>query len=231
MPYTILIPVHNEASCIPKLLSELKIYYKEGHQILIVDDGSTDESKALLKSCTFINILSLEKQSGKGSALRKGLANIQEGKVIVFDGDMEINPSEIRKLMILKDEEGLRCVFGSRYTSLTPLSSFWDFGNFLFTKLFNFLNGTQYSDALCGVKAFYTSDINFNELSSKSFDIDVELGILLTRNIAKVETVFLSYKRRSSKEGKKLRIYDGLTVLRKILKRSLKMRCFFILGN
>ena len=65
MPYTILIPVHNEASCIPKLLSELEVYYKEGHQILIVDDGSTDESQTLLKDCSFIDLIRLKRNLEK----------------------------------------------------------------------------------------------------------------------------------------------------------------------
>ena len=218
MPYTILIPVHNEASCIPKLLSELEVYYKEGHQILIVDDGSTDESQTLLKDCSFIDLIRLKKKSGKGYAIRKGLKMTQNNKIITFDGDLEIHPAEIKRLMVLEDDGDIKCAFGSRYETITPLSSIWNFGNFFFTSLFNLFSQTQCTDALCGAKAFYKEDIEINKLSANGFDIDIELAIALAKKFKKINTIYLSYDRRSENEGKKLRFPDGWTILKKILK-------------
>tara|TARA_Y100001935_G_scaffold253123_1_gene258529 strand:- start:922 stop:1587 length:666 start_codon:yes stop_codon:yes gene_type:complete len=218
MPYTILIPVHNEASCIPKLLSELEVYYKEGHQILIVDDGSNDESQNLLKDSSFIDLIRLEKKSGKGYAIRKGLSMTKNNKIITFDGDLEIHPSEIKRLMVLEDYGEIKCVFGSRYEIITPLSSIWNFGNFFFTSLFNLFSQTQCTDALCGAKAFYKDDIEINKLSANRFDIDIELAISLAKKLKKIKTIYLSYDRRSENEGKKLRFSDGWTILKKILK-------------
>ena len=218
MPYTILIPIHNEANSTPVLLKKLESYYKEGHQILIVDDGSDDESQTLLKDCSFIDLIRLKKKSGKGYAIRKGLSMTKNNKIITFDGDMEIHPAEIKRLMVLEDNGDIKCVFGSRYETIIPLSSMWDFGNFFFTNLFNFFSQSQYTDALCGAKAFYKKDIEINKLSAIGFDIDIELAIALAKKLKKIDTVYLPYDRRSKSEGKKLRFSDGWTILKKILK-------------
>ena len=142
----------------------------------------------------------------------------KNNKIITFDGDLEIHPSEIKRLMVLEDYGEIKCVFGSRYEIITPLSSIWNFGNFFFTSLFNLFSQTQCTDALCGAKAFYKDDIEINKLSANRFDIDIELAISLAKKLKKIKTIYLSYDRRSENEGKKLRFSDGWTILKKILK-------------
>ena len=70
MAYTIIIPIHNEEVNIPALLEGLKPY-TSGHEVLIIDDGSTDISNNLLVKCPFITLLHLENNAGKGVAIRK----------------------------------------------------------------------------------------------------------------------------------------------------------------
>ena len=135
MPYTIIIPIHNEETNIPVLLEELK-HYTPDHEVLIIDDGSTDDSFTLLSKYAYINLIRMEKNSGKGAAIRKGLEQATHNKVIISDGDLELDPKEISILMILDKEKGIQCVFGSRYKTIQPFTSFWDFGNFFLTGLF-----------------------------------------------------------------------------------------------
>ena len=52
--YSIIIPVHNEINFLPQLLNELKEYVNNGHEIVIVNDGSNDGSTKLLEECDFI---------------------------------------------------------------------------------------------------------------------------------------------------------------------------------
>ena len=217
MPYSILIPIHNEETNIPALLDELK-YYTPDHEVLIIDDGSTDGSFTLLSKYTYINLIRMEKNSGKGAAIRKGLEQATHNKVIISDGDLELDPKEISILMILDKEKGIQCVFGSRYKTIHPFTSFWDFGNFFFTGLFNMVHGSQHTDALCCAKAFYRSYINIEKLQSTGFDIDVELAVTLKKKNINIKTVYLGYTRRSEDEGKKLRFSDGWTILKRILK-------------
>ena len=216
MAYTIIIPIHNEESNIPDLLKGVEPYSSK-HEIFIVDDGSIDGSFELLSNCPFIKLERIKQNSGKGTAIRKGLEKAAFDKVIIFDGDMELDPAEISKLMILDNNSELVCVFGSRYENIKPFTSLWNFGNFFFTGLFNMVHGCQHTDVLCCAKAFYKSYINIEKLQSTGFDIDVELAVTLKKKNIEIKTVYLGYTRRTENEGKKLRFSDGWTILKRIL--------------
>tara|TARA_Y100000768_G_scaffold281348_1_gene216268 strand:- start:2662 stop:3342 length:681 start_codon:yes stop_codon:yes gene_type:complete len=220
--YSILIPVHNESDYIPILLEELEIYHLEGNEIIIIDDGSTDRTNKILKKYTFIKLIEIKKNSGKGYALRQGLKRASNDKIIIFDGDMEIKPSEISKLMILDSKSRINCVLGCRFKSLSPAKSNFDWGNFMFTSFFNIVFNSQNKDVLCCAKAFYLRDIKNYQLSSIGFDIDIELSALLSilGSKSKISNIILQYNRRTFKEGKKLKVSDGWIILLRIIKMA-----------
>ena len=91
--YSIIIPVFNEKLKIDILLKNLEDYSCYGHEILVViNDGSTDGSKDILLGCSFIKLITYEKNKGKGNAIIKGLQAAKNEKIVIFDGDLEINP-------------------------------------------------------------------------------------------------------------------------------------------
>ena len=218
--YTILIPIHNEKDAIPRLLSSLKQYARNNHEILIIDDGSKDGTAKLLKECTFISLISLKINKGKGIALRKGLLSAKYSKVIIFDGDLELDSSEISKLMILDKEKNIYSSMGYRYKNLNPFKSSFYWCNFIFTSFFNILYKSNHRDILCCAKSFYVDEKIINILCSKGFDIDVELSSILTiRNkCKKITQIPLKYNRRTKSEGKKLQVSDGWIILSRMIK-------------
>tara|TARA_B100001250_G_C19750144_1_gene767319 strand:+ start:420 stop:1100 length:681 start_codon:yes stop_codon:yes gene_type:complete len=218
--YSILIPIHNESNYVPILLKELRPYYDKGNEIIIIDDGSTDDSNAILKKTKFIKLIEIKNNSGKGYAIKEGLKNVSHHKIIIFDGDIEIHPSEISKLMILNSKNKTRCVMGHRFESLKPVKSNFDWGNFIFTSFFNILFNSYSKDILCCAKAFYIEDLKNYRLNSNGFDIDVELStyfwILLKKR--KISKILLNYNRRTKEEGKKLQVIDGWKILSRLIK-------------
>ena len=157
-----------------------------------------------MKKSKFIKLIEIKENSGKGYALRQGLKRASNDKVLIFDGDMEIKPSEISKLMILDSENKINCVLGCRFKSLNPVKSNFDWGNFLFTSFFNIVFNSQNKDVLCCAKAFYLRDIKNYQLSSIGFDIDIELSALLSilGNNNKITSILLQYNRRTFEKGK-----------------------------
>ena len=216
--YTIIIPVFNESSKIDKLILGLQQYHDKGHEILIIDDGSSDDTYSILSKYNFISLFRSKHNLGKGNALLKGLKNAKNDKAIIFDGDLELDPNDIKKLMLLNNNE-FKCVFGSRYKNINALSSFWDLGNYFLTTLFNLTNKTNLIDALCCAKAFYISDLNLSELKSQGFNIDVEISSFLIKVNKKFKTIRISYKRRSRNDGKKLHFIDSLSIIKTILRK------------
>ena len=220
--YSILIPVHNEINHIPFLLDALKVYSNEGHEIIIIDDGSNDGSTDILENCKIINLISLRENKGKGYALKIGLMKANNEKIVIYDGDMELNPSDISRLMILNKKSNIRYVMGYRFKFLSPLKSDFDWGNFMFTSFFNILFKSNHKDILCCAKSFYANELNNYKIISDGFAIDVELASLLIifNKRRKIPQVLLNYNRRTIDEGKKLKISDGWSILLRIIKMT-----------
>ena len=95
--YSIIIPVFNEKLKIEELLNHLKEYSDLGHEILIINDGSTDGTREILSRFDFINLINIIPNKGKGNALIIGLQNAINNKIVIFDGDLELNPVDIKK--------------------------------------------------------------------------------------------------------------------------------------
>ena len=120
--------------------------------------------------------------------------------------------------MILDRLSGHNCIFGVRFLKINPLKSLWNFGNFFLNLVFNFINQSKLNDTLCCAKSFFIDDLNLNKIRSKGFDIDVEISKQLIKKHPNIQTVFLSYDRRGIKQGKKVRLYDGWIILKRILR-------------
>ena len=90
MSYSIIIPVHNEVESIPTLLDRLKPY-SQNNEIIIIVDGSNDQSGGLLQKCSFITIIHFQNNLGKGKAICTGLEKASHDKIILFDGDLELD--------------------------------------------------------------------------------------------------------------------------------------------
>ena len=212
MNYTIIIPIHNEEKSIPTLLKNLRFLAKQ-NEILVINDGSTDNSKKILQKSPFINLQSLDKNYGKGYAIRYGLSISKFDKILITDGDLELKISELSRLMILEKDQNINCTLGSRYDKIDYLDSFWSLGNYLFKRLFNILHNTEINDVLCCAKSFYKSDLKIDLIKSSGFDIDIELTSLLVKKFNPVPEIKLTYKRRTISDGKKIRLRDGLIIL------------------
>ena len=219
MSYSIIIPVHNEVESLPTLLDRLQPY-SQNYEIIIIDDGSSDQSDEILQKCSFIKLIQFQNNLGKGSAIRAGLEKAYHDKIILFDGDLELDLNEITSFMILNKADGINAIFGTREKSMNPAKSLFNFGNFFLNGLFNLINQTNLTDVLCGCKTFYKSDLNNGLPVSTGFDIDVEIATKLVSKNNTIKEIPISYKRRNYIEGKKLKLTDGWQIFKRILFKS-----------
>jgi len=160
---SIIIPLYNEERTIIQLLEKIKYVLKNNYEIVIVDDGSTDNSKNLLrayKSSEKLKILYHKKNLGKGAAIKTAKKIISGTIVIIQDADLEYDPNDYLKLIkpiILKKNKvvyGSRVLENGRYNNKNFTSLFRIFGNHILTLISNFFNKQKLTDAHTCYKVF-----------------------------------------------------------------------------
>ena len=155
---SIVVPVFNEEESIGHFYKELLVFlktFKSEHEIIFVDDGSTDgsfdELKNIAKTNKKVRVFSFRKNQGKAEALTLAFEKAKGEYMVTLDADLQDNPSEIEKLL-KKIKEGWDVVCGWRKDRKDPLSKI------ISSKLFNFLTsviwGFYLHDYNCGLKAF-----------------------------------------------------------------------------
>jgi len=226
MKITILIPAFNEEKTInlilERILNQTKDWDKE---IIAINDGSIDKTlDRLQKFSKEVIILNLPKNQGKGVALKKGLEKATGDIIIIQDADLEYDPKDYPKLLqpILKGET--KIVYGSR--NLSPRVGgekkyYW--GSLFLTKIVNFLFRTKLNDINTGYKVFETKTLKELGIQTRRFEVCEELTIKALRRNLKIVEVPISYYPRTFKEGKKIRVIDGLRAILAIF--------YFLRGN
>ncbi len=158
LKYSVIIPAYNERENLPELL--VKLYpimkeLKERFEILIVDDGSTDDTQewiiANLRQFPEVVYIRLRKNSGKSAALQAGFDRVRGEIVITMDADLQDDPDEI-PAMLEKLEEGYDLVSCWKKRRRDP------FGKRLPSKIFNAIvswsTGVKLHDMNCGFKVY-----------------------------------------------------------------------------
>ena len=212
MHYCIIIPVYNEIDTV-LLTRRVRTLCKQDNEIVLVDDGSDDGTEKVLENCEFIYHLRLNRNQGKGLAIQAALNYTKYKKVIIFDGDLEVHPRDIKRFMSL-DKKGIRCIIGARNQLNTYSFSILTIANFFVTLIFNIFHYSNQRDVLCCAKAFFIEDINIKNIKEKGFGIDIELLMTLIQNVENIQRIHINYKRRSYKQGKKIRLMDSFDILR-----------------
>lgn len=225
---TIIVPVYNEEKSIEQALSSLvKIVQEDLHkeknwlsEVIIVDDGSTDESHQIiskfLKYNKFIRYLSHKTNQGKGAALSSAL-KAAKGKIcIIQDGDLEYDPREISMLLEPIVEGKTHVVYGSRFLKLSHYRGLWFhlLGNLALSFAGSIILRRRITDIMTCYKAFRRELLQ--DLKSRSFDVEPEITVklLLDRKNRYLEFP-ISYNPRL--KGKKIRKIDGFISLRRLI--------------
>jgi glycosyltransferase involved in cell wall biosynthesis len=214
---SIIVPVYNEKKTILEILKRVENVNLEDlgfeKEIIIVDDGSTDGTREILKKLTSkYKIIFHPKNKGKGSAIKSGLKKVTGDYVIIQDADLEYDPKDYRALLECAIKNQAQVVYGSR--TLNPKNRYSHFiyylgGKFL-SFLTSFLYGAKITDEATGYKLFKTELLKKISLESKGFDFCPEVTAKILKQRIKIFEVPISYYPRKKKEGKKIRVSDGL---------------------
>ena len=215
MQLTVVIPVYNEKATIIELLDRVTAVDIE-KEIIVVDDFSTDGTRAILEELrnkTFTLLLHNRNQ-GKGAALRTGFQHASGDFVIIQDADLEYDPADFPKLLAVVENENARVVYGSRLATSQPTMTLRHFvGNRLLTGLTNLLYGSQLTDMETCYKLLDRHLVRNLDLVSNSFNVEPEITAKLLKQGIAIHEVPISYHGRSFAEGKKISWKDFISAV------------------
>ena len=209
MKISVIIPVYNEVATCIELINRVQAVPIE-KEIIVVDDGSTDGSTDKLAALDNITLLKHEVNCGKGAAVQTAVEHIAGELVILQDGDLEYDPADYQKLIKPITTGQADVVFGSRWLGKHNAWSLHYLGNKLITFFSNIINQRCINDMASCYKTIPADIFRSLELKSNGFGLEAEITAKVFRKGFSVKEIPISYERRTSAQGKKLRLKDGL---------------------
>jgi len=233
---SVIIPHYNEKESISKLIQKVLEVPLE-KEIIVVDDASTDGSKAILKEQwegrgENFKIFYHDKNEGKGSAIRTGLQAATGDIVIIQDADLEYNPMDYLKIWKAFEDPEVCVVYGTRFKDINRHLFIWHWfcnrffkthyeirylHHFLGIQALNLLaNGLYFAnitdEATC-YKAFRKKVLEKIHLRCKGFEFCPEVTAKVRKAGYRIKEIPISYHPRSRAEGKKLNWRHGFEAI------------------
>jgi dolichol-phosphate hexosyltransferase len=214
----VLVPVFNEARTVETALDDLLgCDLGVEREVIVIDDGSTDGSDAILAARDWpsgTRLLTHGANRGKGAAVRTGIMAASGEVTAIFDADLEYDPADLATVAgpVLQGETN--AAFGVRaFEGHTSHSFLYVLGNRGVTLAANVLFNVYLKDLMTCHKAVRTEVMRGLPLRANGFEIEPEIAAQLLRRGERIYEVPVSYRARSTAEGKKLTAVDGLRVL------------------
>lgn len=233
MKLSIIIPVYNEEKTIAQVIDNVYSVKFDNltREIIIVDDGSSDNSLSEIKKAIAgkkdIKLISQGKNQGKGAAVASGIEETAGDYIIIQDADFEYDPNYIKKLVVPILNNETKVVYGTRLNRLPHLDReekrvrflLHYFGNRFLSLVTSLLYGAWITDMETCYKLFPAKVGKSFKLRSKRFDFEPEITAKLLKAGFKITELPISTKPRGYEEGKKLRTFhDGSIALWTLLK-------------
>ena len=221
---SVVVPIYNEVNTIREVMRRIESTGLVS-QIVLVDDGSTDGTRAVLDEIKgagrdHITVVFHAANSGKGAAVRTGIENARGDIVLIQDADLEYDPVDYPILLQPILDGRADVVFGSRFLGGPHrVLFFWHYIiNRALTLLSNVLTNLNLTDMEVGYKVFRRQILEGITIRSQRFNFEPEITAKVAKKKARIYEVPISYSGRTYEEGKKIGMMDGLEALWTIFK-------------
>jgi glycosyltransferase involved in cell wall biosynthesis len=222
MKLSVIIPVYNEVESIQTILKRVHAT-KLVHEIVIVDDGSMDGTRDVLKKLDGkkgVRVILHEMNQGKGAAVRTGMTAAKGDILLIQDADLEYDPRDYAELL-KPIEEGLAdVVYGSRFLGRAHrVTMFWHMvANKSLTLLTNLLYDTILTDMETGYKVFRREVIEGMVIRANSFNFEPEFTAKILKRKYRIFEVPITFNPRDYSQGKKIKLHDAFEAVWALIK-------------
>lgn len=220
-----IIPAYNEEISIRPTIESVAKALPEA-QIVVIDNASTDKTREIalqaLKDLNCKGTVISETRRGKANALRTGFHKVDADYYITIDGDFTYDPSGIRELLEIIENNDADLVVGNRhhngqYDKLNT-RAFHSSGNKVVAGMINLLFGSNLKDIMSGYRILSRRFVELYPILSNSFEIEVEMTLHALHNRFKIIEVPVTYRNRMMGSFSKLNtVGDGIKVIQTIM--------------
>lgn len=226
MKLSVLVPVYNEERTLEEVVRRVSAV-RIPKEIILVDDGSNDQSRAILTRLqeendrvqdplNQIRIFFQPYNQGKGAALKAAFSHVTGDVIVVQDADLEYDPKDYPSLLEPIKAGLADVVYGTRFSGggAHRVLFFWHYvGNLALTLMSNMLTNLNLSDMEVGYKVFRAEVVKGVNLKSRRFGFEPEITVKLAKKRCRFYEVPISYHGRTYEEGKKITWKDGIAAL------------------
>jgi glycosyltransferase involved in cell wall biosynthesis len=222
MNLSVVIPVYNEAGNVKEIIKRVQAQ-KLANEIVVVDDGSTDGTRDILKALDgkdSLQVILHERNMGKGAAVATGVRAARGEILLIQDADLEYDPRDYPKLLQPLEEEIADVVYGSRFLGgPRRVAMFWHMvANKLLTVMTNILYNTILTDMETGYKVFRREVIEGMTIKARRFDFEPEFTAKVLKRHYRIFEVPITFNPRDYSQGKKIKLKDAFAAVWTLLK-------------
>jgi glycosyltransferase involved in cell wall biosynthesis len=173
----ILIPTYNNERTVKKVIEEVKEYTED---LIVINDGSTDSTPALLAGISSIQLISFEKNRGKGIALREGFKYaVSKGYefAITLDSDGQHFPHDIPTLIHRLEKEQNILIVGARNMNQKTVPGKSSFGNKFSSFWYWVITGIKLSDTQSGFRLYPIGQYKKMKFYTGKFEFEIEVMV------------------------------------------------------
>jgi glycosyltransferase involved in cell wall biosynthesis len=219
---SVLVPVFNERATIERLLREV-VAVDTGLtlEVLVGDDGSSDGTRDILSGLDLpgVTVIFMADNVGRGGVL-KHLWTLATGDIYLHqDADLEYDPRDYPALLAPILGGHADVVYGSRFKgSIEGMRFVNRVGNLVMSAAARTLYGAQVSDLMTCYKMYRASLVKGLQIRANGFDFEAEFTARLAQRGARFAEVPVSFRGRTFEEGKKIRAFDAVRVMRELVR-------------
>lgn len=219
---SIVIPAYNEERFIGTLLERIAAVdlapLGVAREVIVVDDCSRDRTAAIVAAAAGVRLLRMDKNGGKGRAVRAGIEAATGDLLIIQDADLEYDPRDYIAMLNVLLQGGGDIVYGSRYMSggrHGNQSRAAYLGGRSLSVVAWMMTGRYLTDTVTALKLFHRRDLfALPPLETTGFELDHEITSRMLARGKTIVEVPIRYYPRSRDEGKKIGLKDWFRAIR-----------------